>query len=164
MEIRNTSLEDLDTVMTIYDNARQYMRQHGNHNQWIHGYPGIDLIKADIVEKRSYICVEEEQIEGVFCFTIGIDPTYQRIYEGDWLNEDPYAVVHRIASASHRKGVATYCLNWCYETYPNIRIDTHEDNIVMQKFLHKNGYHRCGIIYLESGAPRVAYQKGSNPS
>lgn len=164
MEIRHTSLQDLNTVMTIYDHARQYMREHGNYNQWINGYPDIELIKTDIAEKRSYVCTEEEQVVGVFCFTIGIDPTYQTIYEGAWLNERPYAVIHRIASASHKKGVASYCLAWCFEQYPNIRIDTHDDNYVMQCFLSKNGYTKCGIIYLESGAPRVAYHKENNPS
>ncbi len=159
MEIRHTVLEELNKVMTIYDHARQYMRQNGNHNQWINGYPEIELITKDIVEKRSYVCVDEDEIVGVFCFTIGIDPTYLKIYEGDWLDEEPYGVVHRIASASHKKGVASFCLDWCYKQCGNIRIDTHEDNFVMQNLLLKNGYLRCGTIYLESGAPRVAFQK-----
>jgi hypothetical protein len=159
MEIRLTSLEELDTVMAIYDHARQYMRQNGNHNQWIDGYPSIELITKDIEEKRSYVCIEDNRIEGVFCFTIGIDSTYLKIYEGEWLNDRSYGVVHRIASASHKKGVASFCLDWCYEQCQNIRIDTHEDNSVMHNLLLKNGYERCGIIYLESGAPRVAYQK-----
>lgn len=159
MENRHTVLEELNKVMTIYDHARQYMRQNGNHNQWINGYPEIELIAKDIDEKRSYVCVDEDEIVGVFCFTIGIDPTYLKIYEGDWLDEEPYGVVHRIASASHKKGVASFCLDWCYKQCGNIRIDTHEDNFVMQNLLLKNGYLRCGTIYLESGAPRVAFQK-----
>ncbi len=161
MEIRHTLPGDLDTVMAIYEHARQYMRQHGNQNQWINGYPSRDLIAEDIKEKRSYVCVDEGQVVGVFCFTIGIDSTYVEIYEGDWLDNEPYGVVHRIATASHRNGVASYCLSWCYGQHPNIRIDTHEDNTVMQKLLLKNGYLRCGIIYLENGAPRVAFQKNN---
>lgn len=161
MEIRHTSSGDLDTVMAIYDHARQYMRDHGNHNQWINGYPSKELISEDINENRSYVCVDEGQIVGAFCFTIGIDPTYIKIYEGEWLDDEPYGVVHRIASANHKKGVASYCLDWCLAQCANIRIDTHEDNTVMQKFLLKNGYLRCGIIYLESGAPRVAFQRNN---
>jgi len=161
MEIRHTSLEELNQVMNIYDHARQYMRQNGNQNQWINGYPDIELITKDIEEMRSYVCVDDGQIEGVFCFTIGIDPTYIKIYEGAWLDDQPYGVVHRIASASHKKGVASFCLEWCLEQCNNIRIDTHEDNYVMHNLLLKNGYQRCGIIYLESGAPRVAYQKNA---
>ena len=33
----------------------------------------------------------------------------------------------------------------------NIKIDTHKDNISMQKLLEKNGFKYCGIIYLEDG-------------
>lgn len=159
MEIRNTTMNDLDKVMEIYDDARSYMRTNGNPNQWTNGYPSKELIQKDIIEEKSYICVDDKQIIGVFFFDIGPDPTYLNIYEGDWINEEPYGVVHRIASASRKKGVASYCLDWCFHKCPNIRIDTHIDNIIMQRFLTKNGFTRCGIIYLEDGAERIAYQK-----
>lgn len=159
MEIRNTTLADIDTVMEIYNHARQYMRNHGNHNQWINGYPSIELIQEDIQEKNSYVCIEDKQIIGVFRFTLGIDSTYIKIYEGKWLNEEPYGVVHRIASASHKQGVASFCLDWCFRQCNNIRIDTHRDNLVMHNLLIKNGFVKCGIIYLQDGSERLAYQK-----
>jgi hypothetical protein len=159
MEIRPTTLADLDTIMDIYDKARQYMRQHGNMNQWIGGYPSAELIKKDIHDNNSYVCIDEEQIVGVFTFIQGLDPTYITIYEGNWLNEEAYGVVHRIASLSHKKGVASFCLDWCFCRCSNIKIDTHRDNTVMQNLLAKNGYTYCGIIYLESGDERLAYQK-----
>ena len=37
-------------------------------------------------------------------------------------------------------------------------MDTHRDNAVMQHVMEKNGFKKCGIIYLLSGDPRVAYQ------
>lgn len=159
MEIRNTVLSDLSHVMEIYDKARQYMRDNGNHNQWINGYPSMELVTGDINDKSSYVCLEEDLIVGVFRFTLGIDPTYIKIYEGAWMNEEPYGVVHRIATASHKKGVASYCLTWCLEQCSNFKIDTHEDNGIMQNLLLKNGYSYCGIIYLEDGAKRLAFQK-----
>ncbi len=159
MEIRNTTIEDVNVVMEIYNQARQYMRQHGNQDQWVNGYPNIELIQEDIREHNSYVCIDENQIVGVFRFTLGIDPTYIKIYEGQWLNEEPYGVVHRIASASHMRGVASFCLDWCFEQCNNIRIDTHRDNRVMHNLLMKNGYAKCGIIYLQDGAERLAYHK-----
>jgi len=159
MEIRNTVVADMDKVMEIYEKARQYMRDNGNANQWINGYPSIELITGDINDNSSYVCVDDNQVVGVFRFTIGIDPTYVNIYEGQWLNEESYGVVHRIATASHKKGVATFCLNWCLEKCKNIKIDTHRDNNIMQNLLVKNGFSKCGIIYLEDGAERLAYQK-----
>ena len=159
MDIRPTRLEDLKSVMKIYAEARQFMGENGNPTQWVNGYPTLEMVTGDIDDKSSYVCVEDEEVLGVFRFTIGIDPTYLQIYEGCWLDDALYGVVHRIASASRKKGVASYCLTWCLEQCGNIRIDTHRDNYIMQSLLLKNGYTRCGIIYLENGDERIAFQK-----
>lgn len=41
----------------------------------------------------------------------------------------------------------------------SIKADTHNDNLAMQKVLKKNGFQYCGIIYLEDGSKRMAYEK-----
>ena len=41
----------------------------------------------------------------------------------------------------------------------HIRIDTHEDNVVMQNLLKKLGFKFCGIIHLKNGDKRLAYEK-----
>ena len=41
----------------------------------------------------------------------------------------------------------------------SVRIDTHEDNIPMQNMIEKNGFKKCGIIYLLDGNKRLAYEK-----
>ena len=41
----------------------------------------------------------------------------------------------------------------------SLRADTHADNKIMQHLLEKNGFARRGIIHVEDGTPRVAYQK-----
>lgn len=162
MVIRKTEVKDLDKVMKIYDNARKFMKENGNLHQWGDNYPNKELIIKDISEGNSYVCIDSGKIVGVFYFCIGSDPTYLTIYQGSWINDKPYGVIHRIASASRKKGVASYCLNWCFERWPNIRIDTHRDNIIMQNFLNKHGFTQCGIIYLEDGSERLAYQKDMN--
>lgn len=159
MEIRRTVINDLDRVMEIYDDARRYMRENGNSKQWVNGYPYIELIQQDIIDQKSYVCVDDNRVVGVFYFNIGPDVTYLNIFEGSWINNASYGVIHRIAAASRQKGVASYCLDWCFSKWPNIRIDTHRDNLIMQSFLTKNGFTRCGIIYLEDGSERIAYQK-----
>lgn len=162
MFIRKTVLEDLDNVMDIYEGARRFMKESGNPNQWGDNYPDKNMLINDISDGNSYVCVDDDKIVGVFCFSIGPDPTYLTIYEGNWLNDKPYGVIHRIASLSRKKGVASFCLNWCFEKWPNIRIDTHRDNIIMQNFLKKHGFTQCGIIYLKDGSERLAYQKDQN--
>jgi hypothetical protein len=159
MEIRHTTLEDLETVMCIYDNARLFMRKNGNPHQWVNGYPGIDLIRNDILNGNHYVCTDKGRIVGVFTFMQEIEPTYVQIYNGTWMNDEPYGVVHRIASSNTIKGVASYCLDWCLNKCKNLRIDTHRDNVVMQSLLSKNNFIHCGIIYLEDGSERLAYQK-----
>ena len=42
---------------------------------------------------------------------------------------------------------------------PNIRVDTHSDNHIMQHLLARHGFTLCGTIYLASGSPRLAYQR-----
>ena len=34
MEIRKTEQEDLDQVLALYEEARRFMRDHGNPDQW----------------------------------------------------------------------------------------------------------------------------------
>jgi len=39
-----------------------------------------------------------------------------------------------------------------------MRIDTHEDNLGMQKLLRSSGYTYCGVIYLTNGDKRLAFE------
>jgi RimJ/RimL family protein N-acetyltransferase len=128
-------------------------------DQWTNGYPGEAVILDDIQKGNSYICMNEDQIAGVFSLIMGEDPTYIKIYEGKWLNDKPYGTVHRMAVQVHGKGIASFCLEWCCSKCGNVKADTHRDNVPMQKLLLKNGFTHCGIIYLADDSERLAYQK-----
>jgi hypothetical protein len=150
----------MEAVKNIYAQARLFMQKTGNKNQWIDGYPSKELILDDISGGNSYLCTDAgKDILGVFFFREGDDASYARIYEGKWLNDHPYGVVHRLAKRTESHGVASFCLQWCFRRCRNVRIDTHRDNAIMQHVLQKNGYLRCGIIYLANGAERIAFQK-----
>ncbi|WP_321330803.1 GNAT family N-acetyltransferase [uncultured Bacteroides sp.] len=160
MEIRKTQLEELDTLMNIYAQAKLFMRKTGNNNQWIDGYPSREIAMKDITNGNSYVCTDDDnEIVATFCFIQGEDATYLKIYDGQWLNDRPYGVVHRLAGTGKSKGIGTFCLQWCFDQCKNIRVDTHHDNVVMQNLLKKNGYVTCGIIYIANGTPRIAFQK-----
>lgn len=159
MEIRKTRPEDLAEVMEIYARAREFMAQTGNPQQWSGGYPQEELIRQDIAEGISYVGVQDGRIEAVFVYFFGEDPTYRVIENGSWVNEEPYGVIHRIASRGTVQGAGSQCLQWGFAQCRNLRMDTHDDNQVMQHVLEKNGFKRCGRIYLMDGRPRVAYQK-----
>ena len=158
--IRHSLPKDLDAIIEIFHYARQFMKEHGNPNQWINGYPSAELILREITNGTNYVCENENgEIIGTFCFIPGEDPTYARIDDGNWLNNEPYYVIHRMATNGKQKGVADACLKWCFEHCNNIRVDTHHDNLVMQNILKKYGFRRCGIIYTHNGTSRIAYQR-----
>lgn len=161
MNIRAARLCEIETIMEIYDDARRFMRASGNMEQWTGGYPAFEIAEKDINDGNLYVCEENSEIHGVFCYFYGNDPTYDLIYEGKWLNDLPYGVIHRIAVSknSHGKNVAAHCFEFAYDKCGNLKIDTHRDNIPMQKSLRKNGFSACGIIYLASGDERIAFQK-----
>lgn len=159
MEIRKSTLSDLDRIMEIYDLARDYMRSEGNPHQWGGGYPYREIVLEDIEAGHSYVCIDNSEIVAVFCFFVGNDESYNEIYGGTWLDDSRYAVIHRIAVALHGKGVASFCIRWCLSEYGNIRIDTHEDNIPMQRLLGKLGFTYCGRICCSyTKTERLAYQ------
>ena len=159
MLIRKTTSKDVLQAAEIYENARRFMRANGNMDQWWEGYPGINEIESDIREGTGYVCEEDGEIVAVFYFRIGEDPTYKAIYNGAWLDESPYAVIHRVAVKYNGRGTVNKIYEYCYFKHPHLRIDTHTDNIPMQRSLSKNGFKYCGIIHLPNGDERWAYEK-----
>lgn len=157
MEIRKTRIDELDNVMEVYARARKFMVEHNNPNQWKNNKPSCEQIEADILAGKHYICEENGQIAAVFYFAHEVDPTYVKIFDGQWLNESNYAVVHRIASSGLVKGAGSFCMNWACAKSDNVKIDTHKDNYVMQNMLKKCGFTHCGTIFLEDGESRLAF-------
>ena len=161
MEIVSAKKEHIPQIEEIYGAARRFMRASGNMHQWINGYPDRAVITEDIEKNRLFLCVENGDILCVFCYFYGDDPTYGKIYGGAWKNEEKYGVIHRIAVSekARGKGAAAFCFDYCFGKCGNLKIDTHRDNIPMQKALAKNGFSQCGIIYLANGDERLAYQR-----
>lgn len=146
--------------MTVLEAARGIMRASGNPGQWPDGYPSQAMIEADIARQVGHIIEDPSGIVGYFAFLPSPEPTYARIYEGRWLEDSlPYHVIHRIASLPEAHGVFAAIMDFAFAKDPNIRIDTHRDNTIMQHNLRKHGFSYCGIIYLASGDPRLAYQR-----
>lgn len=163
MFIRHAEEKDFNRIMEIYEYARTFMAETGNPNQWgPTNWPPAKLIREDIELGRCYVCVEGDKVAGVFCFVFGedIEPTYAVIEDGEWKHLGPYGVIHRIAGDGSVKGIGKFCLDWAFEKCGHLRIDTHTDNKVMQNLLVKNGFEKCGIIYVEEDDyPRFAYER-----
>lgn len=159
MKIRKSIPADVPAIDEIYRNAKKFMRESGNLTQWNSDYPSGKDAEADIKNGIGYVCEDCGEVVAAFAFCIGNEPTYDRIYDGEWLNSSEYAYIHRIAVKHHGRGIVDFCFNECFKLYPNLKIDTHADNLPMQKVLKRNGFLHCGTIYVEDGSPRLAYQK-----
>ncbi|MBQ9005612.1 MAG: GNAT family N-acetyltransferase [Atopobiaceae bacterium] len=163
MHIRRSTEQDFERIMEIYARARRFMAQTGNPNQWgPNQWPPADLIHQDIAMGKGYVCEHNAQVVGVFFFDQGyrVEPTYDHIDDGQWVGDETYGVVHRIASDGSVKGTGRFCLEWAFDQCGHLRIDTHGDNVVMQNLLRKLDFVHCGTIYVhEDNDPRLAFEK-----
>lgn len=170
MIFRNSKKSDVDSIMHIIGEARESIGQLGI-DQWQYGYPSRDIILDDIRLGQSYVGEENGDIIAVFALKSDGEPTYDRIYDGEWLTEDRvggkcnYFALHRIAIAKAYRGtgvssqLVNFIKNKCVErNKQSIRVDTHRGNVPMRKMLQKNGFEYCGLIYLHDGYERVAYE------
>lgn len=164
--IREARPADIPEIMQVMEAAKKIMRQSGNMHQWGDGYPSEAVIINDM-EKHGGFVIEGDgenlstaRIVGYFAFLPSPEPTYSKIYNGEWLDDvQSYHVVHRIASYPDVHGIFSDIMDFCFSHDANIRIDTHKDNRIMQHNIEKHGFTYCGIIYLTTGDERLAYQK-----
>ena len=156
--IRKADRNDFERIMEIYRGAQDFMIKQGNPDQWKRSYPSEELVRKDIEDGSCYVLMEEDQICGVFALLEGEEEDYRRIYDGKWLNDEPYIAVHRVAGDGVHHQIFRCIAEYCKEISDNIRIDTHGNNFPMQRQIERNGFIRCGTLYVFDGTPRIAYQ------
>ena len=117
------------------------------------------VLRAYNSRNELFILEDSDGIHGVFAFILGEDPTYHVIENGQWLSDAPYGTIHAVASDGSIHGFLTQVVAYCLQTTRHLRIDTHPDNLIMQHVITKNGFTKCGIIYVADGTPRLAYER-----
>ena len=132
--------------------------------------PGNDDIDGAIVKPGEDISERPAVMPGLtghlaaprpvayFALLPSPEPTYEFI-DGAWLTDEPYGVIHRIASYPDVHGVFSAIINFAAVRYPHLRIDTHRDNRIMQHVIAAAGFTCCGIIWLPDGTERLAYER-----
>ena len=156
--IRKSTLDDLPRISEILYGCRNFMKNSGNPNQWEDMDRVIRKTKEDIALGNSYVYIDEGVIHAVFTLALGIDPTYILIENGQWLNDEPYVTIHRIGSDFSRRGILKMAVELALTMANNVRVDTSNDNAPMRNGLEKLGFRYCGIIYIDTGESRLAYQ------
>jgi len=165
MEFKKSVEADVDSIMKIIKQAQDYFKEKGI-NQWQNNYPNVEVISNDVAEKNSYVLLQNKEVVATAVVSFKGEKTYESIYEGEWISNKEYAVVHRIAVDNSHKGLGLSSQiiknveELCIEKgVSSIKVDTHEQNLSMQKLLRKNKFEYCGIIYLEDNSPRIAFEK-----
>ena len=158
LQIRKAKWEELSKIEEIYAYARGFMARNGNATQWGTNNPTREMLLEDIANGSLYVICDAGEICGVFAFILGEDPTYGYI-DGAWHHASPYGTIHRIAGNGTHTGILARCISYCESRIDHLRIDTHKDNYPMQGAILKQGFTYRGIIYLENGDPRMAYER-----
>lgn len=165
MIFRKANYNDIDRIYEIIKQAQEYFRQN-SIDQWQNNYPNPDIIKNDIENGECYVIEDDDLIIATVVLSFRAEKSYEKIYDGSWITDGRYAVIHRIAVDSRFKGkrissvIIKHLESICRERNIYIlRVDTHQDNKSMIKMLSNNDFKYCGIIYLESGDKRIAFEK-----
>ena len=163
--VRLAKYEDIKQILIIIQDAVTSLKEM-NVDQWQNGYPNEEVIKNDIDKKQLFVLEEDGVVLGFEACILGVDTTYNIIYDGEWLSDKPYLTIHRLAvlKSARRKNVAGKMIDYACEYAKknnafSLRIDTHNENIPMHNMVIKNGFVECGWIYLVSGEKRNAYER-----
>ena len=162
MEIRLANQTEAEVCYQCIEDARVYHKSLG-FEQWHPDYPTQQTIIEDISQNIGYVFVKNNEVVGYCCMIFSDEPAYKRS-NGAWKTEKPYAVVHRMAFGSKARGgglsreafrlIKDLCLSNCIDA---IRVDTQEENKVMQHILIREGFEYCGLIQFDGG-PKLAYE------
>ena len=156
--IRLAKESDIDALLPMYDYSRTLMRAAGNTVQWV-GYPTRRDLAADIAVGASYVVMDGERPAATFSLVPGREPTYGVIVRGRWITPgEPYVTFHRLAKREGVKGVAKVAMAFAKSHYTYLRADTHESNRAMRAILEAEGFVRSGIVFMDDGTERVAYE------
>lgn len=163
MELRKAHQSDKECIWDILQAAIEQRKKEGS-NQWQNDYPNPDVIQSDIDMGYGYVGVAGEKILIYAAIIFDIEPAYTTIV-GQWLTDQPYVVLHRIATAPAEKGRGRAIqlfqlvedLAIRHGVY-SIRVDTNFDNAAMLHIIEKLAYSYCGQVFFNN-SPRRAYEK-----
>ena len=163
LQFRKATLQEIPQIWEILQKAIQRRKEDGS-NQWQDGYPNPEVVKADIEKEAGFVLTVGENLIGYCAVLINDEPAYAGI-EGNWLTNEDFVVVHRIAIAQYYlcKVLAKEMMKFIEEfaiqkSIYSVKADTNFDNFAMIKSFEKSGYVYCGEVYFR-GSARRAYEK-----
>jgi len=153
-----------DWILLQIDGCRQQMAAHQS-GQWQGKEPSLATIEEDIFHQRYYVLFEDNQPCGGAAL-MNHEPGYDHLLEGQWLNQDPYMVIHRLFIAPlfqgrHLGKILLVQLELQVQEFHihNIRVDTHALNQPMRGLLNRQHYQEVGKAWLPQAGERLVYHK-----
>lgn len=164
LTFRQARTEDIPRILEIIRQAQRRMKARGS-GQWQDGYPARENIAADIARGAGYVMCDNNRILAYGAVIFDGEPAYAGI-DGAWPDEEPYAVVHRLAVAEEvtGRGVGSRFLQKaealaCAKGITRMRIDTNFDNGPMLHILNRLGYVRCGEIRYRNDSRQAFWKR-----
>lgn len=159
--IRRSTAADLPRLDDIFAAARRYMAASGNPSQWGATSPRRELVLADLDRGESYVIEFQGRVVATFALVADPDPHYAVITDGPGWEDSPqpYMTLHRVASDGTVGGLMPRIFDWAATHSDHLRIDTHADNATMLGRIARAGFRFCGIVLMDDGTPRRAFQR-----
>ena len=161
--LRKAQIPEAEIIWQILQQAIERRRKDGS-NQWQDGYPNLEVVKTDISLGKGYVLEIDNAIAAYAALVFNDEPAYKEII-GDWLTNDDFLVIHRVAVSNDflGKGIAVSLFklleDFAKEHYVfSIKVDTNFDNLAMLHILEKLDYQYCGEVYFR-GSARKAFEK-----
>ena len=161
--LRKAQIPEAEIIWQILQQAIERRRKDGS-NQWQDGYPNQEVVKTDISLGKGYVLEIDNAIAAYAALVFNDEPAYKEII-GDWLTNDDFLVIHRVAVSNDflGKGIAVLLFQKLEEFAKenqvfSIKVDTNFDNLAMLHILEKLNYQYCGEVYFR-GSARKAFEK-----
>ena len=161
--LRKAQIPEAEIIWQILQQAIERRRKDGS-NQWQDGYPNLEVVKTDISLGKGYVLEIDNAIAAYAALVFNDEPAYYEII-GDWLTNDDFLVIHRVAVSNDflGKGIAVLLFqkleDFAKENQVfSIKVDTNFDNLAMLHILEKLDYQYCGEVYFR-GSARKAFEK-----
>ncbi len=159
MVIRKGTIDDIDEVSALYDEACDYLQTHTNYPGWRKGiYPDRQDAERGIGEGSLFVAELEGEIAGTFILRHQPEAGYAM---ADWRTELPYSdilVVYTLAVSprySHQgigERLMEFILSYAAQQgIKAVRLDVYEKNIPAIRLYEKLGFQYVETVDLGYG-------------
>ena len=146
--IRQAIIDDLNEISILAQKVREDMLSHGL-NQWIGNYPEYNDFYKDLKNNGLYVLEKDNEIIGSITILIENEKAYKEVI---W-NTSKALVVHRVIvnPKYQKKGFGKMLIDFSIskalkEGFEAVKIDTHPDNLKMQRLLKSLDFSYRGYL------------------